>query len=72
MTQVNLEEDEIFLGFTIQGSVITARGIANTEDYSLETAFVVPRETPLFRLSDYQGYAITPENWVSVKIEKGD
>jgi hypothetical protein len=68
MTIVNLEGTQILLGFTADGSMITARGEVDTGNYVLEKAFIIPDTTAMFEVSDYQGYAKRPASWIEVDL----
>ena len=68
MTKEIMEAEEIAVIFHTDGTASFSRGIINTEDYSkIKQVFIMPADSPMYRISDYWGYNTIHESWKEVK-----
>ena len=67
MTDTLLEEDEIGVVFFVDGTMSTSRGMMSTDAYhKIKQVFIMPADTPLYRISDYWGHYMIHKTWKEI------
>lgn len=68
MTTQDLKESQVAVIFFTDGTMAMCRGIIDTTDYNkVKQIFIVPDNTPVYKLSNYWGYHDIDEKWKEVK-----